>query len=203
MKHVVTVLYEDSAIDDRDFPLHRLVVRCVHDSVLERSVAADFGALVRDGIRGIPRNSNSKVRAACLRDLRDLTADGNHVVALYDSDRVHDLVPTSGRCKRELTTSLREGCSPADRLRVVLLERNTESLITALRRGPVEELVGKGVFDRALKKDRNARDIALKAAAREDFRSVRTALRQTVPSLDYLTTKLVGLVLRELTSDAP
>lgn len=143
------------------------------------------------------------MRAACLRDLRDLTADGNHVVALYDRDRVHDLVPTSGRCKRELTISLRDGCSPADLLRVVLLERYTESLIAALRRGPVEELVGGDVFDRALKKDRNARDIVLKAAAREDLRAARVALRQTVPSLDYLATKLVGLVLRELTSDAP
>lgn len=54
MKHVVTVLYEDGAADDRDFALHRLVVRCVHDSVLERSIAADFGELCRDGIRGNP-----------------------------------------------------------------------------------------------------------------------------------------------------
>ncbi len=198
MRHVATVLYEDRAADDRNFALHRLVVRCVHDTLLERAFALDFVELLRDGLRGIPRNSNTKVRTACLRDLRDLTVDGNHVVALYDSDRVHDLVPTSGRCKRELTLALREGCSPADQLRVVLLVRNTETLIAALRHGPVEELVRKDVFERALKKDRNARDIVLKAAAKEDLRAVRDALRRSVPSLDYLTAKLVELVVPSL-----
>lgn len=187
----VFILYEDSAGERAEFTLHDLVVRCVADS-LDRE-HRDF----KDVLRGIPKKGNSNVRRACQQDLPRLARNGDQVWALYDNDRVRRLVNLpADACKTQVVDALRVGCVPVDRLRVVLLIENTESLLRALRElGTLPNR--EEMFERAIKnKELQSRDQLFKDAAWRTTQEQRVRLQERVPSFGYLVTRLAA-VLRD------
>ncbi len=185
----IWVLYEDSMVAGTDFKPHAFVLRCLHD---------DLGGQLwewehRVGCR--PMNGSSKLRAEC-RTLLPRVAGHAEIVAVYDHDKVHKLLKLSKAelGPRKAADILAEGCQPREKLKVVFLEDNLETVLTAI--GTCS--AGAIAVDDAIRKDRNARDIVFQRAAQEASRALRTAVRKSVPSFDYLIrdlTKRVGAPL--------
>jgi hypothetical protein len=165
----VWVLYEDQRNDNDDFGLHQMLLRCVADA---RTDVTHWQ--LKKLVSGVPKKANSNVLQACRTELVSLTRTGGSVVAVYDADRAHELVPPCrrGECKRRICAALGAGCSPADRLVVVLLVQNTETLLALIRR-LAPSLVSQEQFETALRHrgSRGARDLIFsKAASNADLR---------------------------------
>ena len=170
--------------------MHRLVVRCVHDRT-----QGDLGALLR-AFADRPMKSNTKVRAACLEERQLLTRTGASLVALYDDDRVRGLVkkPKSA-CKLEVRQALQQECGDDPKLRVVLLVKNTESVLEVLEQSGLMTTFARADFHEAIeRKSVLKRDEILHRAADGDMLKAREHLRQHLPSFEYLITKLAELV---------
>ena len=115
------------------------------------------------------------------------------VVAVYDHDRANRVVNLPGdACMTRLREALAKGCEPAELLRVVFVNRNTESLLLALRDGGLVT----GVTDESWRlaidqKNLNDRDVILLAASRTAGAPARADLVQRVPSFGYLIARVV------------
>lgn len=189
----VTILYEDSAGEQTDFALHNLVVRCVADRV------GCEPPTMKDRLRGIPKKGNGNVWRACQRDLPHLARSGRVVFAVFDDDRVRTMTKlATGACKTQVVTRIKIGCDPAASLRVVLLVRNTETVLCGLR--DLGVLHGRdAMFVQAIdRKDIASRDILFKDAVWRLTADQRVSLLREVPSLGYLVEKPVALL-----GDAP
>lgn len=177
----ITVLYEDSAADGlvKDYGPHVLVCRCVGDRLNK-----ELWELHQ--IEGVPKKGATKLRNECRRMPPQVGRDGRRVVAVYDSDRIHnDVKLPATACMTQVKEILQAECAFRDRLIVVFLERNIETVVEAVCRcTPVEEDLRRRAVDR---KDRNARDIVLKKASTAEIRS---CVLRAVPSLSYLVDKL-------------
>lgn len=186
----VWVLYEDQRDDSVDFGLHRLLLRCVADG---RTDITDWQLAKR--ISGAPKKSNSKVLQACQADLPSLTRTGGTVVAVYDSDRAHELTKTCrrGDCKKRICAALSADCFPIDKLAVVLLVQNTETLLGLIQR-LAPGLVGQKEFETALrhKGSRLARDMIFSKAASD------AGLRQRIQTENPSFGRLVQVVAHSL-----
>lgn len=186
---VATILYEDQAGERTEFALHELVIRCVADQVGSEPRS------LRDTFHGIPKKGNGNVWAECRKNLRKLTRDGSTLVAVFDDDRVRRMANLpADACKVRLIEELKKECDPKELLRVVLLVRNTETLLEALRDQRL--LTGRGAtFDDAIvRKQIESRDILFKDAIWKLTADQRGALLGAVPSLRYLVEKLVTLL---------
>lgn len=181
----VVVLYEDRlGRNVKQFGLHELLVSCVADRI-----GADRLNL-GSSLRGLPLKSNTKVHAKCQRELDLLSRRGEIVIAVYDSDAAHriaDVPPES--CRPDITNGLAEGCEPKDRLRVVLLDKNLETVVEKLKES------GLRVSDREIRqaveeKNLATRDIVLNRAAYGDFKEIRQKLVAGMPSFGYLVAKV-------------
>lgn len=193
----IWILYEDQRDDDvKGFGPHQLVVACVADALGCEPWA--LKGLLRDKAM----KSNSKMRLECQERLDRLVRDGSHVIAVYDADRACD-VPTpklaKSSCKQLVVQGLKQGCEPGERLRIVLLEQNIETVLAALRRlGP--DLAENATFEVALrhKGSRAARDNILGKAAAPNRRPLRSSLQHEVPSIAYLVGKIVAILREDL-----
>ena len=178
----VVVLYEDSRAPDRKFAFHDLVVR----AVLDRRGDSEATSWTYAGrVKADPRNGNGNVlREFENRDRLESLLSRGRVVAVFDSDKIMKLVPVGvAACKSSVTAWLSERAAVANSVKVVLLERNLETIVAAIQEAD-RHLVSDDEFRRAAGKDRIARDTILrKAASRSD---VRQALRDSVPSFAYL-----------------
>lgn len=169
----VTVLYED-ARDQRTkgFGLHELVVQCVSETLGQSHWVV--GKLIED----IPKGGANKLRAECQRNMDRLAAKGVRVFAVYDTDHVRDnFALAADACRRTIVDTLKEGCTRAEQLDVILLERNLESVLHALR-AIAPSLATDDTWARALNKAPDARDMIFKAAAKPSppLRPIRDAL---------------------------
>lgn len=177
----VLVLYEDSVAvgsTPKDFGPHNFVLACLADRL-----AAPLWEL-RRRVDGQAKNSNTKVRAAC--DKSQLFDRNTLVVAVYDDDRVRTLagLPATA-CKRQVTEKLRPGVA-GERLRVVLLHSNVETLLDAVLACARRQRSSDG------KPMPLERDALLNGYLKDDTRHVRACVLQHLPSLAYLVDKLAA-----------
>jgi hypothetical protein len=186
----VRILYEDSG-DPTEFGPHKLVARYACDRLGVEPWQ------LRDRLKGDPKRGNANVLKACREDLGKLVKGGWAIVAVYDSDQIgHRIGLPRGACKSQLVARLKQDCEPRDRLVVVLLEENVETLLRAIA-AIDPALAPPATLQRALGKDLNCRDIILAKAASPPARAMRDRLAERVPSLAYLVRRVVALLAPE------
>ena len=189
MKALATVLYEDQrAPQGKRFGPHALVVACVADETGD-----DRWTLDRR-IEGIPKKGDSKLLQAAREDAADLTHDGRVLVAIFDDDRVRELLRLDRQaCRTLVKDTIATGCTARSLLEVVLLERNIEDVVAAAARAlgrPADDpQVARALGKRAGHPE--ARDSILHAAASADM-AVRRAILAAVPSFARVVRGLVA-----------
>jgi hypothetical protein len=193
MTRPITILYEDSAADGpvKEYGPHLLVRQCVADRLGKSPWELST-------LEGMPRNGASNIVKDCRRVPPQIGRDGRLVVAVYDADKIHREVNNlqrevklpAGACKRDIKPILRAACAWQERLVIVFLEENIETVLEAvcacaavsveLRRLAVE------------RKQRNERDIVLRKILGPSDRALRDAVLQRVQSLGYLVDKVAA-----------
>ena len=98
-------------------------------------------------------------------------------------------------CKGAVKERLSEGCPWPDRLKVVFIERNLETVLEAARTCAAH-IAAEDQWRKAIdRKDLGARDTILAAAAAPSpsGRAVRDCMLRAVPSLAYLVEKVTDV----------
>lgn len=197
---MVLVLYEDSLVrggKPTNYGPHLLLAQCVADR-LAVARPRPHGYLARDLIdRGLacnPRRGNTKLRDAVHANLEKHTRGGKNVVAVYDRDRIDEIVCVADpNCTRAIVEALAP-VGGSDRLATVLLDANLETVITTLRGcGMRADLP----WDEALAKRAGAlgdRDRIMQNAAVAD-QAIRDRLLERMASFEYLVCKTTAAVM--------
>jgi hypothetical protein len=188
----VTILYEDSAgTNVKQFGPHSLLVACVADQK-----RTDFWT-VNKRLIAEPKNGVNKLLDALREDMNRYARGGGWVFALIDRDDVHDhlepkLAPNA--CRTSIIERIKR-CPSADRLDVVLLEKNLETILQSLRELQ-PELAGPENWNRAIsQKDINERDRILNNVALNSARgTLRAELLARVPSFARLVSRVAAFV---------
>lgn len=172
----LVILYEDQRGPTKDFGLHKLIEACVFNLV-----NGQRHLLVR-ALEGRQSKGDSKLLRVCRDDIGDISPKGHPVVALFDSDRVRQLL----KLRREAEASvviekIKEGCRAPAQLHVFLLEENMESVVEAA--GGCNPSISRAMLAEALQKKPAARDVVLKEACRLEKQGVRDCILGKVPSL--------------------
>lgn len=189
MTRAVTVLYEDSAADGvvRNYGLHVFVRQCVADELGVESWRLSH-------VQGIPCRGNARIRDDCRKNPSRFVRDGRMAFAVYDADRLPALLRLeASSCKPVLKAALLRECPWREQLRVVMLERNVETVLRELRTCD-PRLVDEPTWSRAIeRKFLTDRDVVFSAAAKPTplRTQLRACTRERVPSLDYLVRRLV------------
>lgn len=187
---LVTILYEDSVgAHLKEFGPHNLVVQCVADKL-----GGDVWRLHRQLIPE-PKNGVNKLLDALRKDMNKLARGDSRVFALIDADDVRERLQLPQTACRTLVVAQIKRCPSADRLDVVLLEKNLESLLVALRELQ-PTLATAEDWNRALAhKKHNERDLILNRIAKNPAHgALRVELLRTVPSFDRLVTRVAKLL---------
>lgn len=194
MIHQLTILYEDRCGDGqiREFGPHVLVQQCVCDALGMESWVLRQQLMVH----GIPKNGATKLRSECRSDRPKFGRDGSDVIAVYDNDRIRDFVKVGAPgCKAQLREALRAESTLKERLVVVLLEENLETVVAAVCACD-PAIAPKEVQENAIKRKKVFdRDIVLRRAAAPtaEGKRLREQLQAKVPSLRYLVGKIVAI----------
>ncbi|HLL55767.1 MAG TPA: hypothetical protein VK447_19555 [Myxococcaceae bacterium] len=124
----VCVLYEDSRGPRQGFGLHELVKACVFDAI--DGDRPKFEEALEDcrPLKGAPA-----LLRTCQQDVDLIASDGRAVVAVFDNDRIRELLnlpksATEARVEKEI----RKGIT-SKRLSIVLLKENVESVLKAAK----------------------------------------------------------------------
>ncbi|MCC6785538.1 MAG: hypothetical protein IT457_21985 [Planctomycetes bacterium] len=174
----LVVLYEDARAAAGRFGPHELLLGCVADELGRRLHD------LRKEIVAIPMNGVAKLLAALTDAERwqRVAPRGAPLLALIDSDRIRDHVPPEIREHAGVEAWIRARFSEPARLTVILLDRNLETVIAAIRDCGEAEVQ---LVESALRKDLNARDRLLgKLGADSDRRALRDCVRGAVPSFE-------------------
>lgn len=187
------VLYEDSRGANGQFGPHDFFMGCVADKTKR-----DIHSLT-PRVSACPVNGVSKLLGH-LRDLDELSPfapQGAPILAILDEDRVREHAPLTGMSAAAAADKLvAESSSPA-RLKVVLLERNLESVVQAFDRCGEWE---KHLIAQALKKRLNERDRLFGKVGHDAARrAIRDCVRQAMPCVE----KIVEIISATLTGAAP
>jgi hypothetical protein len=178
----VIVLYEDQRqAKTSSFGPHELVKACVFDRV--DGDRDKFEAALREYR---PLKGNSRVLEHCRR-LDRIATRGQHVIAVFDGDQMWRILnlPKSVSSK-EIAQTVKGLSDLPDKLTVVLLDKNVESLLSAaMKCSPV---IAARYSSENLKSPL-MRDRILGIAAREP--SLRQQLLAEVPSLATLCDELI------------
>jgi hypothetical protein len=174
----ILVLYEDARAPNGTFGPHDLVLGCVAD---ERKCSV---YTLQPGVRGVPIKGVGNLLKA-LWDVERLSklAPGNTpILAVVDEDHIGDHI--QGKSASEIEAAIRARCSDPGRVTIVLLQRNLESVILAIRECGESEAA---LIQEAIAKNLNARDILLGKVGNDPRRkALRDCVRERVPSLDRL-----------------
>lgn len=123
---ILTVLYEDSlASKPTNYGPHSLLLACVAD----RLGWVRWDKRLTTTVLASPKKGDSKLQAALTNDARRL-ADAGGVAVVFDLDRVRDCfgLPGTSCIVAVLDAIVKSAAVP---VRVVLLDRNTETLVAA------------------------------------------------------------------------
>jgi hypothetical protein len=187
---VITILYEDSSKGKpKNFGPHMLVKQCICD-LLNRE---PWELKLDDKLVSWPMNGNDKLRQECRKNMDRFAARGGTAFAVYDADKIRahiKLPPTA--CKQQVVSTLKDGCGSVERLEVVLIERNMESVLEALRHGS-PSLVPEVAWEAAVaQKQLLERDRIFNVAALPEptSRRARDQLVEHLPSFKRLVTHI-------------
>lgn len=177
----VCVLYEDQRGPTRGFGLHELVKACVRDALKDSSRREVDGAL--DDCR--PMKGMPKLLKACRQDIDLIADDGRSVIAVFDNDEIRaDLKLARNASDGLVIQRIREGGMHSDRLFIVLLKQNMESVIQAVRQ--CDGSIDPKRLDSALKKNLLERDALLNGLTVELKRPIRDCIQEQMPSFRAL-----------------
>lgn len=184
MKALVKVMYEDQqAAGANEFGLHVLVRRCVLDQL---GWSEDRWAELKELLHGHAMKGDAKLLGACEseREARGFP----HVFVVFDDDKIRGRLGLQrGACKTTVRQAVHGRSRFSERLQVVLLGDNMESVVAA-----VERCKGRG---EPAKLKPPMRDSVLASIAwRPDFAALRECVLSGVPSLRYLVGRLSAVV---------
>jgi hypothetical protein len=180
----IAILYEDELGPTSKFPLHMLVGACIGDAL---------GFTMKDiepYMRALPKKGNSKLLSACRTETPRMPE--RHIFALFDADQIHRLLGVRGDTSfPDLLDQLRSRV-PDERVRIFLLERNTETVV-----GATADCLG---LPRPEIKSKVNRDDFLARAAWDHSRASRDCIRDKVPTFAAFVDALVPLVQAAITA---
>lgn len=174
------VLYEDSRGAKGTFGPHEFFLGCVADTT-GRSIHS-----LKRKVLAYPVNGVSKLLGHLreLDELDHLAPQGASILAILDEDRVREHAPLAGMSAADAANKLVADSSAPNRLKVVLLERNLESIVRAFDQCGERE---KQLIAEAMKKRLNERDTLFgkvgNDAARQD---IRDCVRQAMPCVEQI-----------------
>ena len=177
----ITVLYEDKRGPRQGFGLHMLVKACVFDAMNGERHRVEGMLSDHRPLKGV-----QALLKACREDIDLIAADGRSVVAVIDDDAIREQLKlprsaTDAQVEREI----RKGCKAPDRLLIVLLKKNMESVIEAA--AACDPGIDAERIDRAIRhKELLERDAILTELSRERARPLRDCVLGKVPSLRVL-----------------
>jgi hypothetical protein len=179
---IITVYYEDKmGVNVKGFGPHELLIACVCDARPE----SDPWDLKRR-VQAIPKGGDSKVLRA-LAEEGPRARGAGAILALLDHDQIRNPLNLDGAaCKTHVLALIRDrfGAPPDE---IVLLEKNTETLIlAACQQLALPAPRGKPSPDE--------RDRILSKLAWNPERAVRDSLRQAIPSFDRLVRRVSALL---------
>ncbi len=189
---IATILYEDQRGPTQGFGLHTFIVACVFDRV-----GGERWQLEK-ALDGRPLKGDSNLLGRIREDAPSIAADGRHIVAVFDDDKIRSLVklaPTAEAAAVRLAI-LRDCKLPPESMRVFLVEENTESVLEAI--GACKADLSRDLLARALRKKHIQRDAVFREAAVLRDRPVRDGVLTRVPSLCELVEHLTDLVRDEI-----
>jgi len=140
-----------------------------------------------------PMKGVSKLLQTCWRDIRKLAARGQRVIVVIDNDKIREQIPgmDARNTDEEVIRAILEKSDAPEQLDVVLLHKNTESVIEAAR--DCDRTIPVEMVALALKKQLLQRDRIFHNAARSS-RDVRLCIRAKIPAIERLVQLLIGLV---------
>lgn len=201
-RELVTVCYEDQRGENRQFRLHDLLLTYI----CEREVQLKLQRWQLEGYVGKRpmKGVTGLLKAAC--DEVELVAPDCHpVVAVFDSDRIRGALGLPGDASRAaVEAAIIQRCVTQGKLRVVLLERNMETVLRAVQAclpAPTHVAAAGSGAQTRVKPSRLTRDLLLARMAKsgeEGMRQARKALLERVPSLGLLVETVEGLLAEQL-----
>jgi hypothetical protein len=194
----LTILYEDHRGPRQGFGLHALVVACVFDLVDGERHHVESRLGDARPLKGV-----TNVLRACCEDIDLLAADGRFVVAVIDDDAIRRelSLPKKADESAVLQTIAKRSRDP-QRLRVVLLHRNTESVLEAA--AACDKTLDPARLERAIqRKDLLERDALFLALARERARPARDCILGRMPSMKKLVETVIACLRGEKPGTAP
>ncbi len=187
---MLAVLYEDSQGERDGFGLHHVICRCVLDRL--PGIGRDVYHLKNQVVKGIPLNSNNKVLRKCRQDLKRLSDSCRKIIAVYDQDRLSNLLQWKGlQCRSLFRAELAKGCEPKEYLEIVLINRNLESVIETIRDSGLATFVAADIFAKALDKKQDDRDRLFIKCAEQSTKDLRDKLLELLPDVSRLVAKIV------------
>jgi hypothetical protein len=190
----VCILYEDQRGPHKGFGLHALVRACVADTLGERARHEVEKALADYR----PLKGYAKLLEACRRDLDLISNDGRTVIAVFDNDQIRRLLELPKKAPdAQVAQAIREGVRNTERLLIVLLKQNMESVILAAHHCD-PSIDKKRIVLATEKKDLLERDTLLTGLAAERFKQIRDCILEQLPSFR----ELVGLLCAQLQAPA-
>jgi hypothetical protein len=192
----VTILYEDRRGDRKEFGLHDFVCQCVVDRCnLHESLDE-----VRNNLLGcVPVKGSGNLRKRCQQDLKRLADRNMRVFAVFDEDQVSRLVNLQGTpCRPLVCKCLATDCHPADKLEIVLIRKNIETVMATIRDSNLTTIPAQ-TFEAAIgKKQRPMRDRVFSHCARKLSSDSREKLLTLIPDIARLVSRVVACLDAEV-----
>jgi len=160
-----TILYEDQRGPRQGFGLHALVKACVFDAINGERHRVEGSLGDHRPLKGV-----ENVLKACRDEFELIAADGRTVIAVIDNDQIRRHLKLPRTAADDLVErEIRRGCKAPDRLAIVLLKQNMESVLDAA--AACDPGLDSGRIERAIRhKDMLERDAILVELSRERAR---------------------------------
>jgi hypothetical protein len=186
----ILVLYEDSRSPTGDFGPHEFFLGCVADHTGESvwSLKSNVRAVPVRGVGNLLRHLRK------IDQLDALIPGGGPVLAVIDQDRVRDHYKAgTGKATTEVEQQITQECSAPVRLTVVLLERNLESVVEAMRDCGERE---HDLLQDALRKNLNERDKLFKRVGLDATRrGIRDCVRARLPGVERIVQRIAAALV--------
>lgn len=186
---MVAVLYEDKRGPRKRFGFHRFICQCVLDRLPGFAINV---YQAENLVTPIVCKGNGNVFEKCKEGLERLANRYRRVIAVYDQDKLPELLKLTGpQCRNTLREKLAEECQPRESLEIVFINKNLESVIEAIRDSGLASFVDANVFAEALNKQMDARDRLFIKCATQSTKEVREKLLELLPDVKRLIAKIV------------
>jgi hypothetical protein len=189
MPAAITILYEDQRGATKGFGLHAFVKACVLDVINGERRHVETALDDARPLKGV-----TNVLHACRVDIDLIAADGRSVVAVIDDDAIrHHLKLPRDASDARVEQEIKKGSRAPAQLSIVLLKRNTESVLEAA--ATCDPTLDAERLVRAIEqKDLLERDTLFAELSRERARPIRDCILGRMPSLRALVDLLGGML---------